>query len=99
MLVSTFLFSALILSTPDGDGKDSRNVMLNAESATTPREINIGLPSDGGVAIMMEGFQHAFGIPDGPNHWAGGNAYEPVGTISLMDAVLWVVDISYTYRF
>ena len=75
---------------PGGKGKDNRNVMLNAESATTPREINIGLPSDGGVAIMMEGFQHAFGIPDGPNHWAGGNAYEPVGTISLMDAVLWI---------
>lgn len=68
--------------------KDKRNILLNAESATTPREINIGLPSDGGAAIATEGFWHAHGIPSGIHHWAGGNAYEPVGSIDLMEAVL-----------
>ena len=69
--------------------KDSRNVMLNAESATTPREINIGLPSDGGAMIIMDGFAHAHGVPTGPFHWSGGNACEPVGTFGLMESVLW----------
>ena len=70
--------------------EDKRNVMLNAENATQPREINIGLPSDGGAFLVMEGFAHAHGIPSGPNHWAGGNAYYPVGTIGLMESVLWL---------
>jgi hypothetical protein len=87
--MNALLLFALVAAAAPG-GKDTRNVMLNAESASTPREINIGLPSDGGVAILMDGFQHAFGIPSGPHHWAGGNAYEPVRTIGLMDAVLWL---------
>ena len=80
----------LLLAAPliADNHKDNRNLMLNAESATTPREINIGLPSDGGAAIASEGFWHAHGIPSGIHHWAGGNAYEPVGSIPLMEAVL-----------
>ena len=88
----TILLAAAVMTAPADSvkPKDTRNVMLNAESATTPREINIGLPSDGGAAIMADGFFHAQGVPDGPHHWAGGNAYEPVGTLELMDAVLWM---------
>jgi hypothetical protein len=87
----TILVAALMMSPADSvKPKDTRNVMLNAESATTPREINIGLPSDGGAGIMTDGFYHAQGVPDGPHHWAGGNAYEPVGTMGLMEAVLWM---------
>ncbi len=34
--------------------KSERNMMLNAESATAPREINIGLPESGqGLSYML----------------------------------------------
>lgn len=68
--------------------RDTRNVMLNAESASAPREINIGLPG-GGSLLVMDGFAHAHGIPSGPHHWAGANANEAVGTIGLIESVLW----------
>ena len=49
-----------------------RNMMLNAESATVPREINIGLPDTGnGAAVYLDGSKHSFGIPEGYQHWAG----------------------------
>lgn len=90
--ILTILTAALMLMSPVDSLKsgDKRNIMLNAESASSPREINIGLPSDGGAAIMADGFFHAHGVPDGPHHWAGGNAYEPVGTLGLMESVLWM---------
>lgn len=62
--------------------------MLNAGSATEPREINIGLPG-GSVLITVDGFKHAHGLPGGPHHWVNGNAYEPLGTMGLMESVLW----------
>ena len=91
-MLGILLISALFATAPSDSsaGRDTRNLMLNAESASAPREINIGLPSDGGVAIMMDGFMHAHGVPSGPHHWAGPNANEPVGTVGLMEAVLWI---------
>ena len=66
-----------------------RNMMLNAESATVPREINIGLPDTGnGAAVYLDGSKHSFGIPEGYQHWAGGNSYEATGMLSLMEAVI-----------
>lgn len=68
---------------------DKRNVMLNAESASAPRVINIGLPdSSNGAVVFVDGLKHAMGLPRSQYHWAGGNAYERVGTIDFMEAVV-----------
>ena len=68
---------------------DNRNIMLNAESATVAREINIGLPETGaGAVIYVDGTKHGQGLQRGQYHWAGGNAYEPIKSIGLMDAVI-----------
>ena len=38
-----------------------RGVMLNAESASMPREISIGLPTgDNGAAICEDGVKHSY---------------------------------------
>ena len=71
------------------DKGNERNMMLNAESATVPREINIGLPDTGnGAAVYLDGSKHSFALPEGYQHWAGGNSYESVGMLSLMEAVI-----------
>lgn len=70
-------------------GSDNRNMMLNAESASAPREINIGLPESGnGAQVYVDGVRHAHGLARSQYHWAGGNSYEAVSSISLMDAVI-----------
>lgn len=69
--------------------KSERNMMLNAEFATVPREINIGLPEGGnGAIVYVDGAKHAHGLPRSQFHWPGGNAYERTGSIGLMDAVV-----------
>lgn len=87
-------FSSMVLSSKsivavDAGKSDKRNIMLNAESATIPRSINVGLPDNGdGAPIYVDGAKHAHGLPKGYFHWAGGNAYEPVRSISLMESVI-----------
>lgn len=84
-IVSVAVLCAPLLLT--AQNKDTRNVLLNAETASVPREINIGLPGSGnGAGVYVDGLKHAQGLPRGHYHWAGGNAYEPVGTIGLMEA-------------
>lgn len=69
--------------------KSERNMMLNAESATVPREINIGLPEGGsGAIVYIDGAKHAHGLPRSQFHWSGGNAYASTGSIGLMEAVI-----------
>ena len=95
-IVMFLLFMAgIILNAQDVDSlarvekKSERNMMLNAESATVPREINIGLPDGGnGAIVYIDGAKHAHGLPRSQFHWSGGNAYEPQGSISLMEAVI-----------
>ena len=71
------------------DKKSERNMMLNAESATAPREINIGLPESGsGAIVYVDGMKHAHGLPRSQFHWSGGNAYHRNGSIGLMEAVI-----------
>ena len=75
--------------------EDKRNVMLNAESGSAPRVINIGLPdSSNGAVVFVDGLKHAFGLPRSQYHWAGGNAYENVGTIDFMEAVVQYAEFS-----
>ena len=72
----------------DKKGND-RNMMLNAESATVPREINIGLPDTGnGAAVYLDGSKHSFSLPEGYQHWVGCNSYESTGMLSLMESVI-----------
>lgn len=69
--------------------QSERNMMLNAESATEPREINIGLPENsGGAVVYVDGLKHGHGMPRGQYHWSGGNAYQKNGSIGLMEAVI-----------
>lgn len=95
-MIFSCLLSALLLFTAPLDsvgneagGKSNRNMMLNAESATVPREINIGLPDNGsGAAVYLDGTKASYALPRGHYHWAGGNAYESVGMLSLMESVI-----------
>ena len=89
----TILLAAALLplsfAVASAQSDDKRNVMLNAESATIPREINVGLPDSGnGASVFIDGMLHAFGLPRSQYHWSGGNAYAPVRTIGLMEATV-----------
>lgn len=78
-----------------GQKKSDRNMLLNAESASTPREINIGLPeSGGGAKVYVDGMAHGISLPRSQYHWAGGHMFVPKGSISLMDAVITAGEIS-----
>ena len=71
-----------------------RGVMLNAESASMPREISIGLPTgDNGAAICEDGVKHSYSFVKGFYHWAGGNAYSTVGLRGLSESVIKTGDI------
>lgn len=71
-----------------------RGVMLNAESASMPREISIGLPTgDNGAAICEDGVKHSYSFVKGFYHWAGGNAYSSVGLRGLSESVIRTGDI------
>lgn len=71
-----------------------RGVMLNAESASMPREISIGLPTgDNGAAICEDGMKHSYSFIKGFYHWAGGNSYSSVGLRGLSESVIRTGDI------
>ena len=71
-----------------------RGVMLNAESASMPREISIGLPTgDNGAAICEDGVKHSYSFVKGHYHWAGGNSYSSVGLRGLSESVIRTGDI------
>jgi len=64
----------------------NRNIMLNAESATKPREISIGLPSSiGGTEIYEDGILvgYYFWPVAHDAHWRGGESYGQTKTISI----------------
>ena len=66
-----------------------RGVMLNAEAASVPRDISIGLPtSDGGASICEDGVKHSYSFVKGRYHWAGGNSYENVRLRSLAESII-----------
>lgn len=71
-----------------------RGVMLNAESASVPRDISIGLPtSDGGASICEDGIKHSYSFVKGRYHWAGGNAYSSSKLRSLAESIIKTGDI------
>ena len=64
-----------------GQKKSERNMLLNAESASAPREINIGLPeSGGGAKVYVDGMAHGISLPRSQYHWAGSHLVGPEGS-------------------
>lgn len=75
--------------------RSDRGVMLNAESATAPRVLNVGLPeSESGAVVFIDGLKAGQGLPRSYFHWAGGNSYRKMATFSLMESVIRTGEIS-----
>lgn len=100
ILMLTLLFAGVVLHAEEADTlatvqKSERNMLLNAESASTPREINIGLPeSGGGAKVYVDGMAHGVSLPRSQYHWAGAHMFRSNGSIGLMEAVITAGDIS-----
>ena len=78
--------------------EDSRNVMLNAEDNTSPREINIGLPSSTwGMNIMEDDLPVVYrGYPEAPNKsWRGSVGLSRNGLLQMNDVVGTLGDLGY----
>ena len=95
ILILPLLFLGVLVSAQEADtlvagaNKSERNMLLNAEAASVPREINIGLPESGGGAIVyVDGMAHGISLPRSQFHWAGGHMFVPKGSVSLMEAVI-----------
>ena len=100
ILMLPLLFAGVVLHAEEADTlatvqKSERNMLLNAESASTPREINIGLPeSGGGAKVYVDGMAHGVSLPRSQYHWAGAHMFRSNGSIGLMEAVITAGDIS-----
>ena len=69
--------------------KQGSNMMLNAESATVPREINIGLPAgSNGATAFIDGANGSYALPNAYQHWVGSNGFESAGSVPLMETVI-----------
>ena len=69
--------------------KQGSNMMLNAESATVPREINIGLPAgSNGATAFIDGANGSYALPNAYQHWVGSNGFVSAGSVPLMETVI-----------
>ena len=94
-ITAALLFPLPVLSQDNGG---DRNVMLNAESGSAPRDISFGLPTGGGgSAIREDGMALAYGnSPAVPHfHWAGGNSYAGRVLLSVPEATILAGDIGF----
>lgn len=85
-------------TTNTGEDKSGRNVMLNAEGNTAPREINIGLPSTAwGMNIMEDDLPVVYrGWPEMPNKsWRAGAGLSGNGLLQMNDVVGTLGDLGY----
>lgn len=90
----TILISAQAQQTESKKEGEDRGVMLNANTASVPRDISIGLPtSDGGAVLCEDGVRHTYGFVSGRYHWAGGNAYSSTRLRSLAESIIKTGDI------
>ena len=100
ILMLPLLFAGVVLHAEEADTlatvqKSERNMLLNAESASTPREINIGLPeSGGGAKVYVDGMAHGVSLPRSQYHWAGAHMFRSNGPVGLMEAVITAGEIS-----
>ncbi|MDO4164042.1 MAG: hypothetical protein Q4D56_06610 [Bacteroides sp.] len=77
---------------------DQRNVMLNAEDNTSPREINIGLPgSTWGINILEDDLPVVYrGYPEYPNKtWRGSVGLSSNGLLQMNDIAYTLGDVGY----
>lgn len=77
---------------------DQRNVMLNAEDNTSPREINIGLPSTAwGMNIMEDELPVVYyGWPEAPNKtWRASVGLSSSGLMQISDVIGTLGDLGY----
>lgn len=90
------VFSLLMLSvatawgSPATDRKsDDSETLQNAESASMPREIPIGLPESGtGSSIVEDGLILSHAVVRDYFHWAGGNSYSTVRVMGLTESII-----------
>ena len=88
-----FMLAALTATGQQADSvkieKQGSNMMLNAESATVPREINIGLPAgSNGATAFIDGANGSYALPNAYQHWVGSNGFESAGSVPLMETVI-----------
>lgn len=79
--------------------ESDRNVMLNAEDNTSPREINVGLPASvGGMTIMEDNLPVVYYYwPDMPNRlWRQSVGLSRIGLMGLNESAATLGDIGYT---
>lgn len=79
--------------------ESDRNVMLNAEDNTSPREINVGLPASvGGMTIMEDDLPVVYYYwPDMPNRvWRQSVSLSRMGLMGLNESAATLGDIGYT---
>lgn len=78
-----------VCSFAEEKGKDDSAALQNAESASVPREIPIGLPeSTSGAIILEDGTQMAQSLVRHYFHWAGGNSYSSTRVMSLTETLI-----------
>lgn len=85
-------------STVNNKEVANRNVLLSAESADQPRQINIGLPSaTTGATIFENGLPISYNAwPDIPyTSWFGGSSYKRVGVMNLGETALQYGAVAY----
>lgn len=99
IVISLGLLALSPLDTADSldtkAGKSDRNMMLNAENANVPRSINVGFgqSSSGGI-VIIEGLRESLGLLRNYYHWAGGNSYEPLSSLSLIESLIYTGEIA-----
>jgi hypothetical protein len=76
----------------------NRNVMLNAASASGPRNVNIGLPASvGGITILENDLPVVYYFwPELPTKtWRGSNSLDKMGLLKLSELAMTVGDLGY----
>lgn len=78
----------------------NRNVMLNAESATGPRDVNIGLPFRGDIVILENGIPVVYSFwPTMPTFaWTVDNSLSGMGLLSFEEGALLYGKVGYAVQ-
>lgn len=91
MQLLLFVLAAVVaLGNPSKDKKaDDSEALQNAESASMPREIPIGLPESGtGSSIVEDGLILSHAVVRDYFHWAGGNSYSTIRVMGLTESII-----------
>lgn len=77
--------------------ENNRNVMLSAESATMPRQLNIGLPFQGDILILENDLPvvYSFWTQMPTTAWRYDNSIGPIGLMSFQEGALTFGKVGY----